>query len=230
MTKKKAVCNREGTSRHLLLWQCLREIFFYDRSSLTRHSLNYPHKEEPSRITARLHTHAAHARLYTTQPWWTLMSRHPNATPPLPHRSVRWWCWLFSRQRRRSHDAVNSLSQSAANSRLRWTTHPTWQPVKATFFFYLRAASLDAFFLFVWCNRERHTVTVVGSRSRSLPWPIGDLVWRWRWPFLTWTSQSRLLEKLSLSSLSRSDKRCFEHCISCFRKEKVTSHQPWFNF
>lgn len=151
-------------------------FLFYDCSSLTRHSLNYPHKEEPSGITARLHTHAAHARLYTTQPWWTLMSRHPDATPPLPHRSVRWCCWLFSRQRRRSHDAVNSLSQSAANSRLRRSTHPTWQPVKATFFFffYLRAASLVAFFLFVWWNRERHTVTV--SRARSLPWPIGGLV------------------------------------------------------
>lgn len=230
MTKKKSVWNREKTSRHLSLWQCLREIFFYDCSSLTRHSLNYPRKEEPSGITARLHTHAAHARLYTTQPWWTLMSRHPNAAPPLPHRSVRWCCWLFSRQRRRSHDAVNSLSQSAANSRLRRSTHLTWQPVKATFFFYLRAASLVAFFFFVWWNRERHAGTVAGSRARSLLWPIGDLVWGWWWPFLTWTSQSWLLEKLSLSSLSRSDKRCFEDCISCSRKEKVASHQAWFNF
>lgn len=88
--KKKSVWNRERTSRHLSLWQCLREIFF-----LRLFISDQTQSELPSQRGAEwnhspfAHTHAAHASLYTTQPWWTLMSRHPNAAPPPPHRSVK---------------------------------------------------------------------------------------------------------------------------------------------
>lgn len=114
---KKSAWNRERTPKRL------------SRHNPTKSER--PHEEEPSEIMARFHTHC-HATLYTTQPWWTLMPQYPNAAPT-SHHSLSCIVGSFLAGGG-GHDAVNSLLQSAANSRLQCSAHPTWQPVKATLF------------------------------------------------------------------------------------------------